>query len=1228
MDSARDRRHHGLGRGSVDPDRRRRESSRRVGVAHRVRPTRVVSALLVVAVLGSLLGTVGTLAQAVAPPDSPLAAPEASAVTAPARLGYVPLPAPCRAADTRIGGGTLGPGGTREFRVRGSDSLAFQGGSTTGCGVPAEAEAVEISITAVSPTGANGFLRAFPTGVSVNAAFLNYTVGRGTTNTGTVPINAWASLELSVSNFGGTVHLVVDVQGVFVPTGGANYVPLSSPCKAVDTRTAGGTISAAASRAFQVAGFGADLSGQGGPSSGCGVPDGADAVELAVTVVDPVGTGFVRVAPNQGTIPTSAFVNYTGGTGITNTGTVTLSNASPLDLVVQNLGGTVHVRIDVQGYFTTSPGQGSRYQPVVPCRTVDTRAAGGPLGPDSTRTFQTGGAGMDLVAQGTTNRTCGVPQRAAAVEASITAVSPTGTGFAQVAPAGRLPTATVLNFSAIGGITNTGSLPLSVVGLADLAVRNRGGSAAYLVDVLGYYDPLPDHPRSPELVDAGPEHSCQVVGGGQVRCWGENGSGQLGDGSVNDSWNPVTVPGLNGVVTVAAGGGHSCVLLADDTVRCWGANGAGQLGVGDTVDRSISVPVASLVDVVQVVTGGDHTCALRSNRTVRCWGLNVDGQLGDGTTTNRSIPVDVPGLANVVRLAASRFHTCAQLADGTARCWGANGAGEVGDGTVVRRTSPVAVSGLTGVVDLDVGPEHSCALLASGAVRCWGANGAGQLGDGTTVSRRTPVPVQGISGAVDLTVGGAHTCAALADGTARCWGDNVDHQLGDGTTVGRSTPTLVLTGFDRVLQLSAGGGHTCAVVMQVGFGEFPATECWGNGARGAAGFAAGAPVTVPTPLVGSQGFAAVEAGASHTCAVLVQGQVLCWGSNTVGQVGVSPVGGTESTPLAVNGMDGVVQLAAGAGHTCALRYDGTVWCWGDDAVGQLGDGAPSGISTAPVQVLSSGGPMTGIVELVAGSNHTCARADDGTVRCWGFNLFGQLGDGTTSNRTEATGTSGLGAVITLAAGPNHTCAMAVNLLVRCWGLNFDGQLGNGATGSTSTAPVTVVGLSTPVVGLTGGVAHSCAVVPGTSAVCWGANSFGQLGDGTTGPAVGAVTGPAGVGSVVRQVAAGDQHTCAVVWAEFASSASCWGLNGSGQLGRNSTATPGTTPAPVLDELALTLLLVLQVDGGSGHSCALSGALSGGDPTIGVVQCWGANESGQLGDGTLDQRSVARVITST
>ena len=297
-------------------------------------------------------------------------------------------------------------------------------------------------------------------------------------------------------------------------------------------------------------------------------------------------------------------------------------------------------------------------------------------------------------------------------------------------------------------------------------------------------------------VTAGDYHTCARKSDGSLWCWGANGTGQLGLGTVGQENSPVEVTALgNTVIAAAAGSQHTCAQKSDGSLWCSGGNGNGQLGDGTTVSTSSPIQVTALGHAVTTVAAGSfHTCARKNDGSLWCWGRNIEGQLGDGTTTSQSSPIEITALGHAVTtVAAGSFHTCARKSDGSLWCWGHNPSGQLGDGSTTDKSSPIEVIALgNAVVAFAAGAQHTCARSVDGSLACWGANEFGELGDGTTTGTSSPVEVTALGNAVTTVAAGAmHTCARKSDGSLWCWGYDAFGQLGDGSTTNESTPVAV-----------------------------------------------------------------------------------------------------------------------------------------------------------------------------------------------------------------------------------------------------------------------------------------------------------------------------------------------------------------------------------------------------------------------------------------------------
>jgi alpha-tubulin suppressor-like RCC1 family protein len=483
---------------------------------------------------------------------------------------------------------------------------------------------------------------------------------------------------------------------------------------------------------------------------------------------------------------------------------------------------------------------------------------------------------------------------------------------------------------------------------------------------------------------------------GSVWCWGRNNQGQIGQpADALDHPVPVRVTALSNIVEVFGGASGFCALRADGRAFCWGDVGSGILGDGvfggTPVISHVPVAIAGPANIRTLsFVGVEHHCMARasgqvlcgdssghyvpvaltgpfdsgpsiaagsgvscslSNGEGRCWGTNSYGQLGTGDTVDRRSPSPVAPFYTSASMVTTRWlHACALLVDGTAQCWGDNAWGQLGTGDRISQSIPTDVAGLLGErgKDVSAGGFHTCALLADGGGACWGDNAYGQLGNGTTLAATEPVNVSGLANAVQIASGFTHTCALVGDGTVQCWGNNDYGQLGTGSRVRRSVPTPTAPLFTTAVAITAGGFHTCALLSD------GTAQCWGDNSWGQLGTGDFVNYLVPTDVFAVLSYqgAAISAGNIHTCALTAHGEVSCWGDNTGGQLGDGTYADRNYPGFALD-LGEVERIAAGDAHTCARRTDGTMWCWGDNAAGPLG--VPS-ISGSPVPVQVSGLP--------------------------------------------------------------------------------------------------------------------------------------------------------------------------------------------------------------------------------------------------------------------------------
>lgn len=404
--------------------------------------------------------------------------------------------------------------------------------------------------------------------------------------------------------------------------------------------------------------------------------------------------------------------------------------------------------------------------------------------------------------------------------------------------------------------------------------------------------------------------------------------------TVNWESSDTTIAGINPMSSVTDENG-----IATTSVSSLNLGGATitATDADSNISKSVTLDVASPLSNISAVTAGDdHTCAMTSIGGAKCWGSNDWGKLGDGWVSGSSdVPVDVVGVeSGISAITVASEHSCAIALDGSAKCWGNNNFGQLGRDDVLYSSIAVNVMGIAQVSAISAGGEHTCALTTTGGVKCWGDNYYGELGDGTYTGSYSPVDVVGLgSGVSAISAGIHHTCAITTSGGVKCWGNNYNGQLGDGSTTASTTPVDVVGLTSGVVAISSGGYHTCALTSA------GAVKCWGYNYFGQLGNGSTANSLTPVTVASlASGVSAVSAGVDHSCAVTTAGGAKCWGYNTYAQLGDGTTT-DSSTPVDVVGLGiSVNTISAGREHTCAVTTAGGVKCWGRNLSGRLGDG--------------------------------------------------------------------------------------------------------------------------------------------------------------------------------------------------------------------------------------------------------------------------------------------------
>ena len=591
-------------------------------------------------------------------------------------------------------------------------------------------------------------------------------------------------------------------------------------------------------------------------------------------------------------------------------------------------------------------------------------------------------------------------------------------------------------------------------------------------------------------------------------------------GSAGTNPAPVLVstggPPIGSVVAVAAGDNHNIILQSDGSVWSYGNNSYGQLGDGTTTARSFPVRILEspgglpVTGVSAIAAAERHTVLLKSDGTVWTMGYNSTGQLGDGTTLNRSSPVQVlvspsgPPFTGVSAVSAGNSHTLLLKSNGSVWATGSDEVGNLGDGGMTNRSNPVQIlsspggSPFTAASIIDAGSSHSLLVRDDGTVWAWGSNRYEQLGDGSLVNRNTPVPVQAANGgALDGVVGAAggwfHSLFLKSDGTVLAVGSNSNGQLGDDATYHATSPVAMLakpggTAFRNVVAVAPGKVHALALKAD---GSLWSTGSNGHGQLGNGPIMETYQHVTPTPVLTSEGgsqvtdVVAIAAGTYHSVFVKSDGSLWAFGENQGGQLGDGtvinraypvPVRSSSTGPQ----VTGVSKVAGGHLHTVFLKNDGSPWAVGGNAYGQLGNNSFSS-SYYPVRIRSAtsssypSGLPNDVVDVAAGTYHTMFLRADGSAWWVGRDVVSSSSVASLVRKAGSGASGVLAGVTAIAAGSFHGAFLLDDMSLWVRGTNLSGELGIGSSTAITYATPMLAGPGGPAV--TGVVSVAASVKP-------------------------------------------------------------------------------------------------------------------------------------------------------
>src|SRR3989339_843864 len=821
-------------------------------------------------------------------------------------------------------------------------------------------------------------------------------------------------------------------------------------------------------------------------------------------------------------------------------------------------------------------------------------------------------------------------------------------------------------------------------------------------------------------ISGGQYHTCGIrANDSRVLCWGRGSSGQLGDGGTSYNSIPTLITDLSEYVSISAGNLHTCGIRKNDSrVLCWGEGNLGQLGDGSTGDNLIPNFINDTSAYSSISAGGYHTCGIRANDSrVLCWGEGVYGMLGDGNANVHNVlnPILTTDSSAYKSLDTISDFTCGIRAnDSRVLCWGRGDYGKLGDGNISVHNvpNPILITDFSAYTILTTGAQHTCGVRTNDSrVLCWGEGSDGQLGDGSIIVHKILSPnliidssgystdetcgfscisnscgdgviiggeecddnnivngdgcsstciieinpCFGDCGYFKLSSGIYHSCAIRNnDSRVLCWGRSYYGSIGDGRIDDHNVYSPILsTDTSGYLSINAGIYHTCGIRA-----NDSRVLCWGNNNYGQLGNGTiGGQKTTPTLTVDTSAYKSVSAGNSYTCGIRANdSRVLCWGSEESGRLGNNRSGfGSVPNPILTMDDSKYLQVSTGYYHTCGIREDGRVLCWGWGVYGVLGNGDTSFFSPE-VRVPTLTVDSSKYKKVILQRYNTCGIREDGRVLCWGRSLFGQLGDGISidhrvyipnltsdtsqyvfsvdfcnlvcvscgngikesseqcddNNLVNGDGCSSICIIevfnfsstscddLKISTGWSHTCGIRKNdSRVLCWGKGNYGQLGDGSTAVHNNLNPNITKDTSAYLSVSAGGYQTCGIRTSDRRVlCWGYGNFGQLGNG----GFSTLGNPTLINdtSAYKSISAGDYYTCGI--RKNDSRVLCWGFGGNGELGDGQTLVVQLNPNVTTDTSDYK-----KIATGDYHSCGIRANDS-------RVLCWGDGGDGELGNG--------------